>query len=751
MQDKSPNKLQPQDEVVDIRSYFSTIKKYWLTIFLFTVLTTALATLIVLSITPVYRATAVLLIESQQQKAVSIEDVVGIDTTKKEYYQTQFEIIKSNNIAERVINKLNLTVLPEFNGQRKTPSFLETIRDSIEDTIKSHPLIQAYIPEEKPATEEQLNEELRQKVLETFKKKLTVSPIRKTQLVEISFESEDPVLAARIANEVGNSYIESYLEARLAMTAKASSWLSGRMSGLKQQLTDSEERLSNFLQQEGLIDLSGISGLASSELSDLTTQLSTARDRRIAAESLSNLLKNNKSTDIDSLSSVPEISNHPQMRDIRLAEIDAERRVSELSKRYGPKHDKMIQAQAQLKSLKHNAKDLLAQLAKGLDKERQAARHQEATLQQTLTSKKREYQQLAVKEAKYDALKREVESNRQLYELFLTRQKETSATSDFKSVNASFSDHAITPLHAAKPDKVKIIAVTGAGGMILAIVMAFMLESLRNTIERIEDVEDKLGLQQLGSIPAIKLKKFKKKPIDSSLFFETEQQFFTESVRSIRTSLLLNLANQKRKQFVVTSSIPGEGKTTAAINLAMSMASMEKVLLIDCDLRRPSVGERFGLFDNHPGLSNILTMGTTISECIYHDDRSGLDILPSGMKPPTPQELLSSAKLTALIKHLEKHYDRIVIDTPPALVVSDALVLGRSAGATIIVVKAGETKLKQITATMSKMIKHDIAIDGVILNKLEKKHYDSYDHYRYYEDYKGNFQHKPSMPDNRIS
>ena len=714
MIENNADQLLFKEDVINFEKNISTFKKYWVSICLFTVLTAAITFLVVLSITPVYRATAVLLIEAQQQKAVSIEEVVGIDTSKQEYYLTQFEILKSNQIAERVINKLHLTALPEFNGQREYPALLKKIISQ----FKSYPLIQDYLSEEYPETKTQFEEELRQVVLTNFKRKLTISPVPKTQLVNISFESENPRLAAQIADEVGNSYIESNLEARLTMTSQASGWLSERLSELKQQVLKSEKQLADFLQEEGLIDVSGIEGLASAELSDLTDRLSAARDRRIAAESLAQMLKTNKQADVGSLSSVKEISNHPQMRDIRLAVIDAEQRVSELSKRYGPKHDKMIQAKAQLKTVQYSAKKLLSQLVKGLDKERQAALQQEASLQKMLTEKKNEYQNLTLKDAKYGVLKREVDSNRQLYELFLNRQKETSATSDFKAANARFSDHAMTPLEPSKPQKAMIVAIATVAGMVLAITLVFITESLRNNIERVEDVEEKLGLHPLGDIPSVKLRK---KALDANLFFDSKHRSFTESIRSIRTSLLLNLDSQSRKFIAVTSSLPGEGKTTTSINLAIAMAAMEKVLLIDCDLRRASVGEHFSMSKSHPGVSNILVMGASIDECIYHDDQSGLDVMPAGLLPPNPLELLGSEKFTALLQQLEAQYDRIVIDTPPTLIVSDALVTGRIAAGAIIVVKASATRLKLIHATISKLIKHGIAIDGVIVNQVNEK------------------------------
>ncbi|MEJ2764624.1 polysaccharide biosynthesis tyrosine autokinase [Photobacterium sp. MCCC 1A19761] len=723
MMDTTVNHLRDKEENVGFGSYLSTLKKYRLVILLLTTLTAVVAFFLVQSTTPVYRATAVLLIEAQQQKAVSIEEIVGIDTSKKEYYLTQFEILKSNQIAEHVIDKLDLASLPEFNGQGKDKGFLTPLKA----WLPSVPFIQTTHPEAQTTTTPAPKETLKRKILATFKDKLTIAPIRNTQLVNISFESEDPILAAHIANEVGNSYIQSNLESRLSITSQTSDWLRERLNELKQQLVESEARLSNFMQQEGLIDFSGINGLASVELTDLTNQLSAARDRRIAAESLSYLLNKNKSADVTSLSSVSEISNNPQLRDIRLAEIDAEKRVSELSKRYGPKHDKMIQAQAQLTTIQQHAKKLLTQLAKGLDKERQAALQQEASLNQALNDKKDEYQQLIIQEAKYDALKRDVESNRQLYNLFLNRQKETDATSNFKATNARFSDYALPPLQPATPQKAKTVAIAAMTMMVLTMILAMMLESFRSTIEKPDEIEDKLNLQALGALPRIKSRKYRKNGLDAHLFFDAEQQAFTESVRTIRTSLRLQLLNQSGKRIAVTSSIPEEGKTTTSINLAVAMGTMEKVLLIDCDLRKPAIGTNFGLSKDHPGLINTLAMGVPLEACLYHDDESGIDILTAGGATRSPQELLGSEQFTALLASLETKYDRIVIDTPPVLVVSDALIIGQQTGSAVMVVKAG-TKLKQVQAAIAKITKHNIPVRGVVLNQVDRQHteYDDY-------------------------
>ncbi|MGF1765679.1 polysaccharide biosynthesis tyrosine autokinase, partial [Aliivibrio kagoshimensis] len=339
------------------------------------------------------------------------------------------------------------------------------------------------------------------------------------------------------------------------------------------------------------------------------------------------------------------------------------------------------------------------------------------------------------KKNRFYSLKREVDTNTQLYNMFLTRQKETSATSDFKSANARFTDHALIPLEAAAPKKKKLVIGSMLASLLFAMIISILIDSLKNTIESAKDFEDKFGLLPLGGIPTVRNKKFKNKPLDNTLFFEADEHAFSESIRSIRTSLLMKLVNTNRKRVSITSSIPGEGKTTTSINIAMSLAKMEKVVLIDCDLRKPSIAERFGLSKNQMGLTNHLLMGVELEECLYHDENSGLIILPAGMLSPNPQELLSSAKFKALLEKLEQQVDRIILDTPPTLAVSDSLIISKLAGAAVIVIKANSTKIPQIQSTMSRMIQHDISIDGLVINQISRTKSNSEHGYGQYGQY----------------
>ncbi|MCG9579337.1 polysaccharide biosynthesis tyrosine autokinase [Vibrio tubiashii] len=729
----SQSETVPQSQLLDLGYYIHLIKTRWLPIVTFAVLCSAIAILVVLSITPVYKATATLLIDSSTKKAVSIEEVVGFDTSTKEYYQTQLEILKSNQVAQRVIDKLELAHFEEFNSALKHSE--PGIVSQLKLALKSLPVLKAYMSEtDKEPTAEEVKEQINRKVLKAFKAKLSISPVRKTQLVRISFESEDPQLAAQIANEVGHAFIENNLESKLLATEQATSWINTRLSELKNKLDESETKLLAFLKKQELIDDSGIVALTSSELSNLTDRIAKATEKRIETQAVYSALRNSNSKDVTTLASIPLISNHPQIRDIRQAESEAVKRVSELSKRYGPKHDKMIQAQAQLETISHRANRVVAKLVNGIEKELTSAVNQERLLRDELLAKKDEFQELSLVKREYDVLKRDVDTNAKLYDLFLTRQKEASATSDFSSSNARFSDYALVPEAPSKPNRKLIVVLAFAISLGFALVVVIAQDAFNNTIESSRDFENKLGLLPTGTIPKIKDKMYKKSPLDSSVFANDKFTVFQESVDSIRTSLVLSLHNTQRKLIAVSSSVPGEGKTTTSVNLALSFSKLERVLLVDCDLRKPSIAQRFKLNPSTPGLVNHLLMNNPIEECITSIEGTNLDVMSAGMVAPDPQELLGSQGFTELIEKLETKYDRIIIDTPPILPVKDSFIVGKMTGGIILVLKANSTTKSVYKHTMTLFTKHKIVIDGVVLNQVPapKKGKHTYSEYATY-------------------
>ncbi|MCR9626532.1 polysaccharide biosynthesis tyrosine autokinase [Vibrio diabolicus] len=709
-----PNNLQMNKvELIRFGHHFKAIKKNWLSIATFTLLFSLTCTWYIYSKASIYQATATLLIQEEQKSALSIEEVYGVDTTKKEYFQTQIAILKSNHIADKVIRELSLTQLPEFTSSGGLNKKI--------DQIKSIPFVQDLLNVAPSPKETAQFSESYYQALQAFRSKLDIEPVRNTQLVRIRFRSTDPKLATTIANAVGQAYIDANFEAKLVVTQNAATWLTNNSQKLEERLRNSEQALQEFLLKEGLIDINGIDEIYANELEELTRKLNVAVNKRIEAQTLIQLLRRKSSQSLDSLLSIDEFANQAQIRDLKLSEAQAAKNLSELAQRYGPKHDRMIQAKAQLAEIQARTQQLIRDISFSKQQDLLAAKAQEDMLRAELDNKKSDFQSLGSQKARYEQLKREVESNKALYEAFLNREKETNATSDYKNVTARFTDKAIIPLFPVAPQRIKLVLIATFFGFAIACALIIILETMREVIRSTADVQEKLGVTCLGVIPMVKKRNLRKNGVSYTAYLDDEEKLFSEACRSVRTSLLLRLTNTKQKILPFTSAIPEEGKTSTSINMAVSFSKMEKVLIIDCDLRRPSIAKRFGFAESSPGLTHILTMDTPIKDCVTHIEEANLDVLPAGLIPPNPQELLASERFKKLLEHFQNKYDRIIIDTPPLLSVSDALILGQYANGLITVIRSESTKSSLVNLALSKQIQHSVPSLGVLITQAKTK------------------------------
>lgn len=715
------------EEVIDLSAYLNVIKRNKWRILSFALVVTLLVTLITLTLIPRYTATATLLIEAEQSKAVSFDEVYGLDSSKKEYYLTQFEVIKSDSIAREVITKLDLKAHADFIPK---PSFIG----------EATGFVKGLFPFLNKAEKVQLTEQEQQDLemlglLEAFKNRLTVSPIRKTQLVKVSFESSDPKLAALVANTVGEVYIESQMRAKMGITQQASSWLNTRLFQLRVQLDDSEEKLQAYREAQKLVDIEGIAGLVTQELEQTSQQLVTARTEKNNLQSINRVISEYGNNNLELLGSMPEITSHKVVQDVKREVILVERKVSELSEVYGPKHPKIISAKAELATVKSNLNKQIKGLITGIEKELNRITRTVSALEADLVKIRAEYQEITRKETAYNQLKREVETNRNIFNTFLSRSRETEVTSDFSSAAARFTDRAYAPKDPSKPNKKLIVVLAFVASFGFAVVMSFVFDALNDTVKNKNDVENKLAQRMLGILPFVKVPKNSTFGIHA--YFDEHYRRFAESVRTFRTSLLLTQLDREHKVIAVTSSSPGEGKTTTSTNLAMSLAQMGKVLLIDADLRKPSIAKRFDIPVFHPGLSNLIVGTEQLSECTHIDEQSGVTIMPSGQIPGNPLELLSSNRFNELLVSLKDTYDHIIIDTPPTQAVSDALVISQNTDSVIYVVKADLTRIKPIKAGIERLFESKAHIAGVVVNQVditkskEEHNYGYYDYYDY--------------------
>ncbi len=487
---ESQGSNQAREEVIDLRKYFAVINRAKWRILLLAILVAALTVFVVLNMKPLFSSKATLLIEAQQAKAVKIEEVYGINSMQQEYYLTQFEILKSRSIAETVIDRLQLAEHPDFIPE---PSLTSMLKEQLPflpaETV-------AMSPEDKAAR-------AKEKLIEKFVGRLGIEPVRKTQLVNITFESHDAKLAAAVANAVGDAYIESQLEAKMGITQKANTWLGGRLGELRLRLDQSEQALQEFRIREGLIDVAGVRSLGSQELERLGTEITVARAKKAQVDGFIRVISQYGSDKIDRIESLPEITAHPGVQNVKREQVTAERKVSELSKIYGPKHPKLLAAKSELASVQDNLREQIRKLIAGIESEAQTATQNLNSLEAEMSRAKVQYQDLSGKETEYQRLQREVETNRQLFDTFMARQKETEVAGDFNSAIARFTDRAMPATDPFKPKRKLIVVLAFIAALGFGVIVAFVMESLNDTIKTNQDIEQLLRQRALGMLPSV--------------------------------------------------------------------------------------------------------------------------------------------------------------------------------------------------------------------------------------------------------
>lgn len=727
----SQKSIAVEDDEIDLRLYISILLRYKWKIFLLTILITLLALVVSFSLTPIYQSTTLVLIESDNAKVISIEEIYGISSANREYFQTQLEILKSRSLVEKLVNKLNLTQHRLYDPVQQVPS-----RFAIKPLLQ-HWLPESWglFPEKAPPTQT----EIFNATVGAVMKNLSITLLRNSQLVKISFESPDPALAKQVPNELADIYIENDLEARLQMTQKATSWLTARLEGLREKLEASEKALQAYMEKNELIDVEGVKSVTAGQLTNMSSDLTEAKRKLAELGVIFRQTQALKGQPASYYESIPEVLRHPLVQRLKEVELDKERSLSELSKRYGKKHPSIIAAQSELDSAKANTASQIRKVISGIQKNYEAAQENVRILQSSMRITENEIQDITRKGYKLAVLKREAETNRQLYDMFLKRFKETDAAQSQQSTIARIVDPAVEPNQAIKPKKPLIVVIAFVLGLMFSILLVFLLEHLDNTIKTFEDVELKLGILLLGFLP--KLNKKQEKNI-GFISLQDDKTQFAESIRTIRTGIMLSGLDNPHKVLLITSTIPAEGKTTLAMNQAFALGQLKKTILIDADLRKPSIGRRLGLSIKTPGLSEVVAGEKPLADCIQKVEGLSVDFLLSGMIPPNPLEMLSSTHFQAILAALEKDYEQIVIDSAPAHAVSDALVLSKYANAVVYVVKADETPYQLVQSGLKRLQQVEAPVLGVILNQfnIEKatKYYYGKQAY-YYKTYYGQY------------
>jgi capsular exopolysaccharide synthesis family protein len=708
-------------EEIHLRDYWKIILKRRNSALTFFSVIVIVVTIGTLTTTPVYKATTRVLIDREYKNLAEIKDVY-YDPYSEDYYQTQYELIKSTAVAYRVVKNLNLEQNPEFNPslKKKEPGLFHSLFTGIRHIFK---------PDHKTESRESVDTAL--VLAKNIQGGLKVEPVKNSRIVNISYEHPDPRLAAAIADGIANAYVEQVLDIKMGTARQAVEWMTRKIEEQKKKLEESQQALQAYMKDKDIVELENKEAVTPLKLQNLSYQLIQAEAKRREAEALYNQVKGLGSNVADALT-VPAIAGDPVIQSLRTEEIKIEKDIIEMSKKFGEKHPQMVRMKEDLKAVRDKIASEVKRAIQAIRNDYELAKAKEASLRHQFAQGKGEALALSEKAIQYGVLKREVESNQQMYEALLKRVKETSIIEEVRPFNISIIDRAEIPKSPVRPRRLLNIFLSIIVGIFGGIGISFFLEYLDNTFKTPDDVEERLSVPLLGVIPIIKGPDLQDRRIELISHLEQKSNV-SEAYRALRTSILLSSVDPI-KSIVITSPLENEGKTTTAVNLAISLAQMDKrVLLVDADLRKPKLHIVFGL-DNSTGLSSFLTR-QVIKEIIRESGIPNLSVITSGPIPPNSSELLSSKRMQEFVELVKEKFDMIIFDATPLIIVTDASILSTLVDGTVMVVMAGKTTFDVARRGVKLLRDINSRLLGSVLNGLDTMR-EGYEYlYPYYYSY----------------
>ncbi len=730
-----------KEKQIDLRQYLGVmIKRRWIIFTIFTVLVLTVAVNTFTAV-PIYQATARIVIEKENPNLVSIQEVMAVDSTGTDYYQTQYKIIESRTVARDVIRRLDLNNSQEFFPKPKD-TVISNIKGWIRDTLSNakewiKSLLKTEEDKDGANAREQYDDSADSQLVSAFIDRIDVSPIRNSRLVDVSAEAKDPVMAARMANQLVKAYIGKNLETKLLAAKDAVQWLGERVSDERKKVEAAEKALLRYKEENQIITgfSSDAENITAQKLAELNAQVIEAESKRVEAETRYHqalTLKNSP----DMLDSIPEVLSNDLVKEIKKMEVALYNRMSELSKKYGRNHPQMVAIKSELADLKIRKAVEAKRVVNSLKNEYKLALAREESLKHALAKQKTESLKFNKKAVQFGVLQRETESSKHMYEMLIKRFKETSLTEEMKTGNIRVIDKAEVPQLPVKPKKKRNLLLAVIVGLSLGVGLAFFLEYLDNTIKLPEEIKEELKIPYLGPVPAFSPDGNQSTvPVDL-VTIHSPKSTASESYRGIRTGILFSSADTTPQVIMVTSAGPREGKTVSSANLSVTMANAgSRTLIVDGDMRRPRVHKVFDI-DRNIGLSSILVGTESPKDAIVASGVQGLDILPVGPIPPNPSEIIGSKKMEQFLNDLRKEYTRIIIDSPPISAVTDAVALAQMVDTTLLVIRAGETPRQVIQNSLEQLYAVNANILGAILNAVSVGR-DSYYYYQYYYYYYG--------------
>ncbi len=699
--------------------YLLVLRKHRWIIVSFFVAVVTIVTIATFRMPPLYQATARIEIDPENTNMLPFGSNGDMSYDMYEdfqtYVETQSKILVSQTLAMKTVKSLNLDQDPRFGGRPVSPSALPVVPAN-DGSEPVSPAVGAFLGG------------------------LSAKLVPNSRLMDVTFTGTDPKLAATLVNAHINNFIEENFRSRYEATTQASTWLAGQLDELKAKVEDSEDKRINYEQANQIWEVDEKEDVTTQKVTELETEVTAAQSDRIAKEAVFQLVQ---AGNYDSLAPVRQ---SPVIQDILKQQSQLSTQYTEALSQYGPKFPKVVRLQEQLNDLNGLLDNEKKNIANQVEADYRSARQRELLLQQTLDQQKTEAAAMADKMVQYNILKRDAEADKQLYDGLLEKLKEAGISAGLRSSNIRVVDPASPPTAPFSPQKTRNVMLAALVGLLGGIGLALVREYLDNTVKNPDDIENLSRLPSLAVVPAFgngngrgpKLLKgaspngYERVEL---IAHNQPQSQISEAFRALRTSLLLSQADHPPQVILMTSALPREGKTTAAVNLAVTLAKLgDKTLLVDGDLRKPGVSRALNMADGkHAGLSSYLAGVSTLDlVTVPHPAIPNLATIPTGPVPPNPADLLASHRLSEMIVELRKRYKFVVIDSPPIMAATDAVILSVLADGVLLVVRSGHTPKEAFTRTRDLLTSVKCRLLGVVLNAVDSNSPDYYYSYRYY-------------------
>jgi len=696
--------------------YLIILKKHqWLVLsFLLTVVT--VVTIATFKMKPVYVAAARVEVDREAQSIQPFPDSNSYDdyVDSENYIETQTKILQSETLALQTIKSMDLGRYPEFGGRPNT-------------FIIPH----AGVTSQRPA------------ILGSFLGSLSIQRIKDSRLIEVRFEAQDPQLAAQIVNGHLQNYIEANFRSKYDATQQASNWLSAELEELRIKVEKSEAAKIAYERENQIWTIDEKQNITTQKLSDINKALTDAQTDLVQKQALYQIAKGG---DVDQL---PDIRNNAYLSELLKRQSDLGEQYVDASAQFGPNYPKVQRITREKKEVDDAIARAKQNVEASIETDYKTSKERVGLLSAALEAQKGDANDMSEKLVQYHILEHDAESNKQLYDGLEQKLKEAGITAGLRSSNIRIVDPALVPSYPARPQKAKNILLAFLIGLVGGVGLAFLREYLDNTVKSPDDVERLAGLPSLAVVPSLPnllgvshSRKLltdgqgdeQESRVEIVSFIKPKSQV-SEAFRALRTSLLLSQADHPPQVILVTSALPREGKTTSALNLAVTLAQLgDRTLIVDSDLRKPGIRRALGLTVGRDfGLSSYLAGVSSLDDVVItHPQIENLSALTTGPIPPSPADLLSSHRMRDAITYLRQKYKFIVIDSPPIMAATDAVILSALTDGVLLVVRSGETPKEAFTRTRDLLHAVKCRLLGVVLNAVDSSAPDYYYSYRYY-------------------